>query len=217
MLLVEAYLLDFTGDLYGELAKVRFHSRLRGQERFASVDELIEQMARDVALGLEPSWRRAPDRRTAGRAPGQSQAPSLRRWRFWSPRWRLASSRRRCESPGGPGGAAMDRHLEAAGQAFGQSGQGQATVGRLRPLIAGHHPDHRPETLRAAAPAGSRSSDGEVVTSKRTSARVWDVLTCCPPGPPDVENLQLSSDRGMVRPGRTARTSPSTEQQRTGC
>jgi riboflavin kinase / FMN adenylyltransferase len=48
MLLLEAYLLDFDGDLYGQRARVRFHRRLRGQERFESIDELIAQMARDV-------------------------------------------------------------------------------------------------------------------------------------------------------------------------
>src|SRR5262249_21924311 len=37
MLLLEAYVLDFTGDLYGQRAKVRFRYRLRPQERFDSV------------------------------------------------------------------------------------------------------------------------------------------------------------------------------------
>ena len=46
--LLEAHLLDFDGDLYGEAAKVRFVSRLRGEVRFDSVDALIAQMARDV-------------------------------------------------------------------------------------------------------------------------------------------------------------------------
>jgi riboflavin kinase/FMN adenylyltransferase len=46
--LVEAYLLDFDGDLYGEAARVRFVDRLRGEERFASVDALVAQMALDV-------------------------------------------------------------------------------------------------------------------------------------------------------------------------
>jgi len=45
---VEAYLLDFEGDLYGEAARVRFVERLRGEERFESVDALIAQMALDV-------------------------------------------------------------------------------------------------------------------------------------------------------------------------
>ncbi|HEX8803017.1 MAG TPA: riboflavin biosynthesis protein RibF, partial [Acidimicrobiales bacterium] len=45
--LLEAHLLDFRGDLYGEHAKVRFVARLRGEVAFASVDELVEQMGRD--------------------------------------------------------------------------------------------------------------------------------------------------------------------------
>jgi len=48
MLLLEAHLLDFEGDLYGQPARVRFRRRLRGQERFESVDELIAQMGKDV-------------------------------------------------------------------------------------------------------------------------------------------------------------------------
>jgi riboflavin kinase/FMN adenylyltransferase len=46
--LLEAHLLDFDDDLYGEAARVRFVGRLRGEARFESVDELVEQMARDV-------------------------------------------------------------------------------------------------------------------------------------------------------------------------
>jgi riboflavin kinase/FMN adenylyltransferase len=48
LLLLEAYLLDFDGDLYGQVARVRFRRRLRGQERFDTVDELIAQMVLDV-------------------------------------------------------------------------------------------------------------------------------------------------------------------------
>jgi riboflavin kinase/FMN adenylyltransferase len=45
---LEAYLLDFDGDLYGRPARVSFVSRLRDQERYDSVDALVAQMARDV-------------------------------------------------------------------------------------------------------------------------------------------------------------------------
>jgi riboflavin kinase/FMN adenylyltransferase len=57
MLLLEAHLLDFEGDLYGQNARVRFLHRLRGQERFETVEALIDQMARDVAAAGE--WFRA--------------------------------------------------------------------------------------------------------------------------------------------------------------
>jgi riboflavin kinase/FMN adenylyltransferase len=45
---LEAYLIDFEGDLYGESLRVRFHRRLRDERRFDSVDELVEQIGRDV-------------------------------------------------------------------------------------------------------------------------------------------------------------------------
>jgi riboflavin kinase / FMN adenylyltransferase len=48
VVLVEAYLLDFDGDLYGRTLAIDFLARLRGERRFASVDALIEQMQRDV-------------------------------------------------------------------------------------------------------------------------------------------------------------------------
>jgi riboflavin kinase / FMN adenylyltransferase len=46
--LVEAYVLDFDGDLYGQRVKVRFRERVRGQERFDSTGALVEQMNADV-------------------------------------------------------------------------------------------------------------------------------------------------------------------------
>ena len=57
MLLLEAHLLDFEGDLYGQDARVRFLHRLRGQERFDTVEALVEQMNRDVEATRE--WFRA--------------------------------------------------------------------------------------------------------------------------------------------------------------
>jgi riboflavin kinase / FMN adenylyltransferase len=47
-LLVEAHLIDFEGDLYGETLRIAFLERMRGERRFESVDELVEQMNRDV-------------------------------------------------------------------------------------------------------------------------------------------------------------------------
>ena len=47
-LLIEAYLIDFDGDLYGETLRVAFTKRLRGERRFESVDALVDQMQRDV-------------------------------------------------------------------------------------------------------------------------------------------------------------------------
>src|SRR5271166_5164467 len=46
--LVEAYLLDFDGDLYGEGAQVSFVARLREERRFDSVEALVAQIHRDV-------------------------------------------------------------------------------------------------------------------------------------------------------------------------
>jgi ribosomal protein L29 len=47
--LIEAFLLDFDRDLYGELLRVQFHHRLRPQERFIDSAELVAQLRRDVA------------------------------------------------------------------------------------------------------------------------------------------------------------------------
>ncbi|MGN6373021.1 MAG: bifunctional riboflavin kinase/FAD synthetase [Solirubrobacteraceae bacterium] len=46
--LIEAYVLDFEGDLYGQELCLEFLARLRGERRFPSVGELVEQMGRDV-------------------------------------------------------------------------------------------------------------------------------------------------------------------------
>jgi riboflavin kinase / FMN adenylyltransferase len=46
--LIEAYLLDFDGDLYGSEMHIEFLERLRGERRFGSAEALVEQMHRDV-------------------------------------------------------------------------------------------------------------------------------------------------------------------------
>ncbi len=47
--LVEAYLLDYDGDLYDRELRLAFLARLRGERRFDAVDALVEQMHRDVS------------------------------------------------------------------------------------------------------------------------------------------------------------------------
>jgi riboflavin kinase / FMN adenylyltransferase len=46
--LVEAFILDFDGDLYGQELRVDFLARLRGERRFDAVEALVEQMQLDV-------------------------------------------------------------------------------------------------------------------------------------------------------------------------
>jgi riboflavin kinase/FMN adenylyltransferase len=47
--LVEAHLLDFEGDLYGEAVRLQFVAHLRPERRFDSVADLVAEMDRDVA------------------------------------------------------------------------------------------------------------------------------------------------------------------------
>jgi riboflavin kinase/FMN adenylyltransferase len=51
--LVEAYILDFDGDLYGHELRLDFLARLRGERRFQSAEDLVEQMRRDVERARE--------------------------------------------------------------------------------------------------------------------------------------------------------------------
>ncbi len=46
--LIEAYLLDFEGDLYGHTLRLDFLARIRGERRFDSAEALVEQMHHDV-------------------------------------------------------------------------------------------------------------------------------------------------------------------------
>ena len=57
---VEAFLLDFEGDLYGQRLIVELWQRLRGELAFGSEQELIDQIGRDVeeARAAEPPVQR---------------------------------------------------------------------------------------------------------------------------------------------------------------
>jgi len=48
-LAIEAFLLDASGDWYSQEARLELHARLRDQRKFANVDELTQQIGRDVA------------------------------------------------------------------------------------------------------------------------------------------------------------------------
>lgn len=65
--LVEVYLFDFSGDLYGKRLTVDFLSYQRPEQRFATVEGLVAQINEDVAnarrfleLESQSGWRREP-------------------------------------------------------------------------------------------------------------------------------------------------------------
>lgn len=51
--LIEVYLLDFDGDIYGQSATVSLIRRLRDEKKFASVDDLVRQMEVDKIEAIE--------------------------------------------------------------------------------------------------------------------------------------------------------------------
>jgi riboflavin kinase / FMN adenylyltransferase len=57
--LVEAYLLDFSGDLYGTQLELTFLERLRGELAFTGVEDLVAQIERDVEDTRQIAAKRA--------------------------------------------------------------------------------------------------------------------------------------------------------------
>ena len=55
--LIESYLIDHDEDLYGQTLRIAFIARLRGEKRFAGVEELVAQMHRDVDAGARALCR----------------------------------------------------------------------------------------------------------------------------------------------------------------
>ena len=51
VLSVEVHLLEYSGDLYERPLRVHFVQRLRDEKKFSGLDELKEQIAKDIALG----------------------------------------------------------------------------------------------------------------------------------------------------------------------
>jgi len=47
---VEAHLLDFTSDLYGEELEITFVEKVRDEQKFTSLDKLKQQIARDITI-----------------------------------------------------------------------------------------------------------------------------------------------------------------------
>lgn len=50
---VETHILNFDLDIYGEEVEIVFHQRIRDEKKFASVQDLVEQIARDVRSSEE--------------------------------------------------------------------------------------------------------------------------------------------------------------------
>lgn len=50
---LETHLIDFSGELYGELITIYFVARLRNEQKFASAQDLIEQLHRDKAASMQ--------------------------------------------------------------------------------------------------------------------------------------------------------------------
>ena len=62
---VETYVMNWDGDLYGDVVRVRFLHRLRDERKFAGVDELKTQIDRDVARAERYFTRRGVRRSLA--------------------------------------------------------------------------------------------------------------------------------------------------------
>ena len=66
--LLEVHVFDFSGDLYGREIEVRIETRIRGERKFGSIDELKEQIEKDIATAK--AWHDQPARHSLVRRPG---------------------------------------------------------------------------------------------------------------------------------------------------
>ena len=156
---IEAHLLDFDRDVYGRPLRVEFTHRLRGEERFGSVDELVAQVHRDIAavqrgdsaatrppsLAQPPGSSRVSASLHAGLDPvAEAPGRSLTSLVPDSPRRSTGRHRRRPRSP-----AAARRSATAAGSSAG--------VG-ARSRSAGRSCRQAAPARREAVPAWDRTS-----------------------------------------------------------
>ncbi|MEP7359243.1 MAG: riboflavin kinase [Anaerolineales bacterium] len=51
--MIEAHLLDFSGDLYGQPLTLEFIARLRPEQKFPGVEALLAQIQRDIATARQ--------------------------------------------------------------------------------------------------------------------------------------------------------------------
>ena len=82
--LLEVYVLDFAGDLYGERAVVTFHDWIRPEMKFPSVEDLVATIETDVETARAML---ATERRWLGTGPGFG--PPWLTGRLWSARGRF--------------------------------------------------------------------------------------------------------------------------------
>ena len=62
--LLEVFLFDFSGDLYGAALDVAFIGWIRPEMKFDSVEDLIRRMDQDSSQARGTCWRGRPDRRS---------------------------------------------------------------------------------------------------------------------------------------------------------
>ncbi len=62
----EVHLFDFSADLYGKRLRVHLCARLREERKFAGIDELVAQIARDAEAARALTAARKPDPRALG-------------------------------------------------------------------------------------------------------------------------------------------------------
>ncbi len=72
----ESYILDFSGDLYGQRVRVEFLKMLRPEQKFNSVEGLKAQIDRDVAATRE-YFRKAKNKRNTARESKRLEAAAM--------------------------------------------------------------------------------------------------------------------------------------------